>query len=99
MLSPRAWSRKWPPEVSALKLRRRSTDLKVDHQVYPDGESIWNCGCAFRMSQVLETGLYHQPWSDRASVCPLDGGFEIPHRYGHARRIAGLFRWLETWGI
>src|SRR5215471_17705626 len=78
---------------------RRSTGLEVDHQVYSDREGIWNCGCAFRMDEILKTGLNDQPWSDRAPVCPLDGGFEISHSYGQARGIAGLFRLAETRGV
>ena len=78
---------------------RRSTGLEIDHQVYSDCDGIWNCSCAFRMDEVLKTGLNDQPWSDRAPVCPLDGGFEISHGYGQARGIAGLFHLAETRGV
>src|SRR5215831_1495947 len=78
---------------------KKPSCLEVDHQVYSDGEGIRNCGCAFWMDEVLETGLNNQPWSDSASICPLNGAFEISHRNGHARRIPRLFCLLETRGI
>src|SRR5215467_13356398 len=78
---------------------RRSTGLEIDHQVYSDCEGIWNRSCAFRMDEVLKTGLNDQPWSDRTPVCPLNGGFEISHGYGQASGIAGLFRLAESRGV
>src|SRR5215469_8447516 len=85
--------------LSDIARRGNADRLKVDHQVYPNGEGIRNCRSAFRMDEVLKTGLNDQPWSDRASICPLNGGFEISHRYGPGRGIARLFGLLETRGI